>query len=116
MEAEAAVRIWGRSEQHGFRYATFVGDGDSTAYKAVCAMEEGRGPYDKKVVKEECINHVGKRMGTRLRELQKENVIVKETKTGKRFKRSVLGGSNMLTMRMGKMGLKEVKVGGGRWR
>lgn len=35
MEKEAAVRIWGRSEQLGLRYVTFLSDGDSAAFKSV---------------------------------------------------------------------------------
>lgn len=69
MEAEAAVRIWGRSEAKlGMKYRTFIGDGDSKAFDAVVAMN----PYDTPVVKEECVNHVGKRLGTRLRKLKAE--------------------------------------------
>ena len=62
MEQEAAVRIWTRSQQHGLRYVSFVGDGDSSAYKAVCALNNGRGPYECSVTKEECINYVSKRI------------------------------------------------------
>lgn len=36
-------------------------------------MNDGKGPYSGiKIVKEECINHVQKRMGTRLRKLREE--------------------------------------------
>lgn len=35
MEAEAARRLWSRSEKQKLRYITFVGDGDSSAYDAV---------------------------------------------------------------------------------
>ena len=52
------------------------------------AKEEG--PMTK-VVREECIN-VGKRMGTRLWKAKQDNVIEKETKTGKKFRQCVLGG------------------------
>lgn len=45
MEAETAVRIWGRSEEKGFRYLTFLSDGDSSAYKAVTNMNNGKDPY-----------------------------------------------------------------------
>lgn len=55
MEAEGAVRLWGRSEEKGLRYVTFLGDGDSSSYKAVTNMNEGKGPYeDVTVKKEEC--------------------------------------------------------------
>lgn len=49
------------------------------------------------VTKEECINHVSKRLGTRLRKLKGEDITMKKTKTGKTLKRSLLGGKNKLT-------------------
>lgn len=67
METEGAVRLWSRSTEHNLKYETFIGDGDSSAYKAVCKLNDGRGPYDVAVIKEECINHVSKRIGARLR-------------------------------------------------
>ena len=93
MEAECAVQLWGRSEDIGFRYTTFVGDGDSSAYTSVTKMNNGKGPYNVEVVKEECVNHVKKRMGTRLRKLKEETV----TKKGKVIKRSVVSGKHQLT-------------------
>ncbi|KAK3887038.1 hypothetical protein Pcinc_008803 [Petrolisthes cinctipes] len=54
-------------------YTTFVSDGDSSAYRAVCALNNGKGPYGekRKVQKAECINHVAKRLGTGLSGLKK---------------------------------------------
>ena len=49
----------------------FVGDGDSIAYKTICQLNDGRGPYEVPVTKEECVNHVSKRMGARLRKIEK---------------------------------------------
>ena len=45
-------------------------DGDSKAHRAVVVME----PYgrDVEIVKEECLNHAHKRMGTALLKLSKE--------------------------------------------
>lgn len=58
MEAEAAKVLWGRSLQHGLRYTTLIGDGDSKTYNAITTMD----PYPGKVVKKaECVNHVAKR-------------------------------------------------------
>ncbi|XP_070579536.1 uncharacterized protein [Ptychodera flava] len=45
-------------------YTTFVGDGDSSAYHAVKNIYE-----DVEIQKEECVGHIQKRMGTRLRRL-----------------------------------------------
>ncbi|MPC93790.1 hypothetical protein E2C01_088931 [Portunus trituberculatus] len=59
MEPEGAVRMWQRSEANGYRYVTFLSDGDSSSFKAVCNMNNGTGPYtNHTVVKEECVNHV----------------------------------------------------------
>ena len=90
MEAECARRIWTRSTQLGLRYTTFISDGDSSAYNAVTNINDGRGPYDVPVSKEECINHVSKRLGTRLRNLKKDLREPTKTKTGKTVMRSKL--------------------------
>lgn len=97
METVAATRLWQRSISYKLRYTTFLSDGDSSAYNAVCGLNDGQGPYDIKVEKEECVNHVCKRMGTRLRKLKQEDFTTITTKTGKKMKRSVLGGAHMLT-------------------
>ena len=56
------------------------------------------GPYASHgVVKEECIDHVQKRMGTRLRKLKNELKEEKTTKTGKVIKKSLVGGRHQLT-------------------
>ena len=71
MESEGARAIWCRSEEsRRLRYTTYIGDGDSKGYHAVTAAQ----PYgaDVQVVKEECIGHVQKRLGTALRNLKKE--------------------------------------------
>ena len=72
MEAAHAVAMWGRSENFGFKYKTFITDGDSSAFKAVTEMSNGNGPYGKErpVMKAECVNHVAKRLGTALRNLK----------------------------------------------
>ena len=69
MEVEAACRLWQRSEdQHDLRYTGFLSDGDSKAHKAVCDLDI----YPEPILKEECINHVHKRMGTALINLGKQ--------------------------------------------
>lgn len=91
MEAEGAVRIWERSvATNKMRYVKFVGDGDSSAFRAVTALQ----PYgDTNVEKEECVNHISKRLGSRLRKLREETR--EETASGR--KRTVIGGKNKLT-------------------
>lgn len=68
MEPEGVLMLFSRSlEKHKLRYVRFIGDGDSKSYNEVRRAQ----PYgpDVDVVKEECIGHVQKRMGTRLRNL-----------------------------------------------
>lgn len=70
METVAAVTVCQRSvPERGVRYVKFLGDGDSKAFNAVSDSK----PYgDVPVEKLECIGHVSKRMGTRLRNLKKK--------------------------------------------
>ena len=65
MEVECGKRIWSRSVgKYGLCYTTVLSDGGSKAYDTISTMEVyGK---DKTAAKEECINHVSKRMGTAL--------------------------------------------------
>ena len=68
MEVVGAKRIWERSiEKNKLRYTTFYGDGDSKGYLGVCDVYPGI-----KVEKMECVGHVQKRVGCRLRNLKKK--------------------------------------------
>ena len=70
MEVYNGRQLWNRSlQQHKLRYVTFIGDGDSKLYNQLSKDK----PYgeDCPVVKEECINHVSKRLGTALRSISK---------------------------------------------
>lgn len=67
MELTGAKRIFERSiEKHNLRYKHFYGDGDSKSFTGVKDTYQGI-----KVVKMECVGHVQKRVGTRLRNLKK---------------------------------------------
>ncbi|GFV87078.1 uncharacterized protein TNCV_5112961 [Trichonephila clavipes] len=67
METVGAYRIFERSEANrSLRYKSYYGDGDS---KALNNVKDIYG-YDS-VVKYECIGHVQKRVGSRLRKLKK---------------------------------------------
>ena len=57
-------------ELHNIFYDPFIGEGDSSAYQSV-VKEAIYGPW-KTVRKEECINHVAKRMGSGLRSIVKD--------------------------------------------
>lgn len=67
MEVEAALTLFRRSlSKHGLRYTNIVCDGDSRTFVALCQDQTyGFIPF----TKEDCINHVKKRMGTALRAL-----------------------------------------------
>jgi hypothetical protein len=83
MEAAGLVAIYGRSEEfYNLRYTGFIGDGDVNAHKKVCESE----PYgpETNITKLECVGHVQKRLGTRLRNLKKKSSVP-------------LGGRNKLT-------------------
>ncbi|ROT82000.1 hypothetical protein C7M84_024854 [Penaeus vannamei] len=86
MEAEEAQRMFLRSTDFGLWYAYFVGDGDSSAYRSVRFIY---GP-DREVVKYVSVNHVGKRMGTRLRKLKGTLTTPVTTRTGRVMRRSLL--------------------------
>ena len=67
METVGAKRVFSRSiDKNKLRYTEFYGDGDSKSFLAV------KNTYPKiEVVKRECVGHVQKRVGTRLRNLKK---------------------------------------------
>ncbi|CAN7975153.1 unnamed protein product [Ixodes persulcatus] len=68
MESAGAVNIFLRSvEKHKMMYTTYVGDGDSKAYISVRDSQ----PFGKVREKHECVGHVRKRKGTRLRNIKK---------------------------------------------
>ena len=68
MEAVGSVRMFSRSEDtRGLRYTAHLGDGDFSSFKKVCEAQ----PYgDIEVNKLECVGHVQKRVGSRLRKLR----------------------------------------------
>lgn len=46
METEETMQLWSHSTTQQLKYVTFIGDGDSSAYKAVCQVIDGHGPYN----------------------------------------------------------------------
>ncbi len=81
MEAEAAKRLWQRSiPKHKLRYTTVLSDGDSKSYDA---LVEGKVYGEVKIEKEECVNHVSKRMGKALRNLVDECKSQKQSISGR---------------------------------
>ncbi|GFO14624.1 hypothetical protein PoB_004112900 [Plakobranchus ocellatus] len=68
MEVRIAEVLWGRSiQRYNLRYTTIVSDGDSKSFNRLLELQ----PYgsDVLITKEDCINHVGKRLGAALRNL-----------------------------------------------
>ncbi len=66
IESAGCQILWSRSvSKNWLRYCTFVGDGDSSAYKTV-QNEQPYGP-DVQIITNDCVGHIQKRMGTSLR-------------------------------------------------
>lgn len=89
MEIAGALHVFRNSVKRNVRYTKYLGDGDSKGFQVV----KDDKPYGNEVEIEklECIGHIQKRMGRRLRELKKRSRGVK-LEDGK-----VLGGRNRLT-------------------
>ncbi|GFX12036.1 uncharacterized protein TNCV_2998191 [Trichonephila clavipes] len=91
METVGMVRIFQRSLSHrSVRYTSYIGDGDSKTFSSITASN----PYgeDITVSKIECVGHVQKRMGTRLRKLKQMSSKLSDGKS--------IGGKGRLTYRM----------------
>lgn len=68
MEVSGMVSIFSRSlEKHGVRYVNYIGDGDTKTFLSL----KDKKPYDDiNINKVECVGHVQKRMGSRLKKLK----------------------------------------------
>lgn len=71
MEAAGSVRIFSRSEEEprGLQYVKYLGDGDSSSFKKVVDSAPYAGETIEKL---ECVGHIQKRVGARLRRLKQE--------------------------------------------
>lgn len=87
MEALGITAMFRRSEnERDVRYVQYIGDGDSSTFNKILEAK----PYGEDVVqKVECVQHVQKRMGTRLRKRTSEKIKLSD---GKGF-----GGKGRLT-------------------
>ena len=71
MEGAGALCIFCSSVQkHTLIYSHYIGDGDTDAFKEVVDSEPYK-YFNIVPLKLECVGHIKKRFGTRLRELQK---------------------------------------------
>jgi len=96
MEVSSIVSMFQRSlEKFGLRYKNYIGDGDSKTYSGILNAK----PYGDnfEINKKECVGHVQKRMGTRLRNLVKNTVEETKTKAGKTIRKKSLSGKGKLT-------------------
>ncbi|XP_070528568.1 uncharacterized protein [Cardiocondyla obscurior] len=72
MEVDAITEMFAISKQkYGVMYTNYIGDGDSKIFRGILNMN----PYENEVTitKKECVGHVQKRMGTRLRNAKKNH-------------------------------------------
>jgi len=66
---DAIIEIFSRSEDlHNIKYVNYIGDGDSKTFMGIL---DAKSYADVTVCKKEYIDHVRKRMGSRLRNLKK---------------------------------------------
>ena len=81
MEVDGIIQMFQRSEElHGAKYTNYIGDGDSHTFRGVLNAE----PYEDVIIKKsECVGHVQKRMGTRLRSAKKNNKGIGDKGRGK---------------------------------
>ena len=59
-------------EKGGLKYTTYIGDGDSSSYGMVAQVLKEKYSDQYVVVKEDCIGHIQKRMGSNLRKYKTE--------------------------------------------
>ncbi|GFT22294.1 uncharacterized protein TNCV_3272961 [Trichonephila clavipes] len=91
METVGMVRIFQHSLSHrSVRYTSYIENGDSKTFSSITASN----PYgeDITVSKIECVGHVKKRMGSRLRKLKQMDSKLSDGKS--------IGGKGRLTDRM----------------
>jgi hypothetical protein len=83
MESAGAVNIFNRSiEKHSVIYQEYLGDGDTSSFNDVVKSEPYK-KYDIVPIKLECVGHVQKRLGTRLRNLVKAHKGTQKPISGK---------------------------------
>jgi len=89
MEPVGVIKMFKRSvKELNLKYLTYIGDGDPKSYSEVCKAN----PYSgEEIVKAECIGHIQKRVGSRLRNLR-DSWKGKKLPDGKR-----IGGTGRLT-------------------
>lgn len=100
MELVGMTRMFHRSEvQHNVKYVGYIGDGDARTFAAIKESE----PYGDNVdiQKLECVGHIQKRMGTRLRKLKQSKVKCSDGKSLEGKGRLTIGEIDKLTIYYG---------------
>ena len=83
MEAAGAIEIFMRSvAKNNLIYSEYLGDGDTSSFKEVIDANPYK-DYDIIPVKLECVGHVQKRLGTRLKNIVKAHNGTKKPLSGK---------------------------------
>lgn len=73
MEAYGMLACWKRSEEEaGMQYTSVLGDGDGKSHSLLLKEDPPIYGPDVKIEREECTNHVSKRLGTALRNLKQK--------------------------------------------
>lgn len=71
MEVSTVKEMFMRSEEkYSVMYSNYIGDGDSKTFKALRDSDPYHGTS---ITKKECVGHIQKRMGTRLRNVKNKN-------------------------------------------
>ena len=92
MEKEGTIEMFLRSiEKHQLQYTIYVGDGDSSSFGAVKDALHDKYGDEYPLIKEDCIGHIQKSMGTALRKY-KNNCCGSKLSDGK-----TVGGTGRLT-------------------
>ena len=99
MEMKAAELLWDRSTNRDFRYTTMLSDGDARTFNHLSSLQLYG---DVELQKEECINHVAKRLGTALRKLAASGKKAGVTLGGRGFGKLKQTTINKLTAYYGK--------------
>ena len=101
MEQEAGEVLWSRSiARNQMRYTTMLSDGDTKTFDHLCNLNIYGDDYP--LNKEECINHVQKRMGAALRSKRLDCSKRKITLGGRGYGRLTDGAIKQLTTYYGK--------------
>lgn len=83
MEAAGAIQMFNRSvEKNNLIYSEYLGDGDTSSFKEVVTHDPYK-QYHVQPVKLECVGHVQKRLGTRLRNVVKAHKGTKKPISGR---------------------------------